>query len=110
MEQKSARFVVSLCQDVIAATFHTLYQLYAISPEERSSRDRQAQKLVATWGTYEMWLQLFPSDENSLSKLGTGTIDLPPRIQKCVEGVAKLKDVETCNMPERLSSFPDVLT
>ncbi|KAJ3057485.1 hypothetical protein HK097_004005 [Rhizophlyctis rosea] len=111
----SGRFVISLCADALAMSLRTLYQLHATTPDERSLRDKQAEKIVATWRTCELWLQLFPfwnsgtGREKFAEKVTAATDTLPSKLEACIEAIAKLKDTETYDLVSASRALPDVL-
>ncbi|KAJ3054811.1 hypothetical protein HK097_000736 [Rhizophlyctis rosea] len=100
-EIQSARYVISLAQDVLATSLCTLYQMHAISAAERTRRDEQAKQIVATRETCKLWLQFFPfvNDDiecDDLAETLPATMDtLLPKVKACVEAIAKLRDTDS---------------
>ncbi|KAJ3050057.1 hypothetical protein HK097_008949 [Rhizophlyctis rosea] len=95
---KPACFVIELCQQVLATSFRTSYQLDAPSPEKRLLRNQQVKKLIATWGTCDLWLKLFPGEGGP----GEDTDNVLPsvnwvssKVEMTIEEIAALESMET---------------
>ncbi|KAJ3039794.1 hypothetical protein HK097_002735 [Rhizophlyctis rosea] len=106
---KATRFVVELCQQALATSFQTLYQLHAITIHERFLRKQQAEKLIATWATCDLFLKLFPSENEEVGREQTLEFvkSLSGKVNACVEEVSEYESLEVLERCGRFESFPE---
>ncbi|KAJ3053921.1 hypothetical protein HK097_003071 [Rhizophlyctis rosea] len=105
------RFVISTCQEALASAVRTLYQLHAHTSEQYYLRNQQAEKLIATWATCDLWMKLYPKgkkDEGFLSGKETDALALvkssASKVRACI---GESKALGNLDVIVGLNSFPE---
>ena len=81
--------------------------------KQRFLRKHQAEKLIATWGTCDLWLKIFtkvpafPGQEVEVVDVLAETTSLSLKVKTCIEEVKATEEIPVFESTEMLASFPE---